>query len=75
MQKEINELLKTVKNVTVFCSKSGKMTNELINKWSTVLICTAEKLYESEKVDILLLLDSYTAHWNEGFHLIMKISL
>ncbi len=43
------------------------MTNELINMWSTVLINTAEKLCECEKVDILLLLDTYTARWNEGF--------
>jgi hypothetical protein len=51
-----------VSNFKVVCSKSGKMTNQSINDWSTVLLNSAKNLNGSEKVDILLLLDSYTAH-------------
>jgi hypothetical protein len=59
--------LKIVKNATIFCSKSGKITNHFINEWFKVIINSDQNLSESEKVDILLLLDLNTAHWNEGF--------
>ncbi len=62
---EINKLLGTVKNVNVCCSKSGKMSNRLINEW---IVCLTD---EFENIDcptkVLLLLDSYKAHWNKNF--------
>ncbi len=65
VKQQIDQLLETVKNVVVFCSKSGKMSNKLVNQWSSTLALPIPE--SSDKIDILLLLDSYTAHWNSNF--------
>jgi len=58
-------LLETVKNVSVICSKSGKMSNKLINQWIGCLTNTYDNI--DGQMNILLLLDSYSAHWNKEF--------
>jgi len=65
IQTQINKLLETVKNVNVYCSKSGKMSNRLINEWIACLTDEFENIDSPQ--NILLLLDSYTAHWNKNF--------
>ncbi len=65
VQRDINTLLETVKNVSVICSKSGKMSNKLINQWIGCLTNTYDNI--DGQMNILLLLDSYSAHWNKEF--------
>ncbi len=63
--KEVNELLKTVKNVEVVWSRPGKITNNIINKWVNNLIENFDSI--EDNVNILLLLDSLSSHWNQNF--------
>ncbi len=62
---QIDKLLKTVKNVIVVSSRCGKMNNFLVNLWSQSLSIPVSHF--DEKINLLLLLDSYSAHWNENF--------
>jgi hypothetical protein len=65
VEKEVNELLKTGKNVEVVCSRSGKVTNNIINNWANNLIENFDST--EDNVNILLLLDSLFSHWNQNF--------
>ena len=67
IQNDIDNLMQKVKNVDVFCSKSGKMTNFLVNKWIACLTNNIEIISEITPLNILLMLDSYSAHWNISF--------
>jgi hypothetical protein len=63
-------LIKKFKNIQITCSKTGKMNNNLINEWSKSLIdyCSQIKQNSQQKLNVLLLLDSFSGHWNTGFH-------
>jgi hypothetical protein len=66
---KVDEIFENVNNVEVVSYKSGIMSNFLINDWSKNLFDM--NLYESsginEKLNVLLLLDSFTCHWNTDF--------
>ena len=67
VQNNIDKIMQKVKNIDVFCTKSEKMTNTLVQKWMTCLTDNIETNAVSLPQNVLLLLDSYSAHWHKEF--------
>ena len=56
-------MLEDVKNVDVVCSKSGKLTKNLIGSW--IKCCLIPEMKRQKNNNLLLLLDSWAGQWNE----------
>lgn len=70
IKKKIIEMKNFYKNINIYATKSGIVTSRLINIWAETLFSNKyfnENNNNSEKIEILLLLDSLPAHWNPGF--------
>ncbi len=56
-------ILEDVKNVEVVCSKSGKLTKNLIGSW--IECCLIPEMKRQKNDNLLLLLDSWAGQWSE----------
>jgi len=59
----VDLILEDVKNVEVVCSKSGKLTTNLIGSW--VECCLIPEMKRQKNNKLLLLLDSWAGQWSE----------
>ena len=68
--KKVKELEEKLKNIRVFCTKSGKMGSNECNRWAKENFSyenIKKLIYNSDKPNVLLYLDSYPGHWNNNF--------